>query len=372
MLKWFHNLKVAQKLALISFVFVLPDSIMLYLFITSINEYIHFAKLEKVGNEYQRPLETLLDLVPQQRLDARRANGNALALDALRRIQEIDRAFDAVAEVDSRLGTTLGFTPEGLAKRQRQGCDVASVRAEWERLKLQNGGLADAKTRDQQYLQLIDHIRSMIAHAGDMSNLILDPELDSYYLVDVTLMGLPQTQDRLSRTMGDGEDLLNAKGAAAAELRDTLTVDLAFLKADDQDRIASSVGTALTSGNPLYGTHPSLQARMPGALQAYVDAGTKFNDLTAKLQRGEAGVTVEQYLAAGDAARRASFALWSVADEELNGILQGRIDYYVFRRARSLAVSACAGGGVFAGALHHAQHQWPAEAACDRAVVDEP
>ena len=75
MLKWFHNLKVAQKLALISFVFVLPDSIMLYLFITSINENIHFAKLEQVGNEYQKPLERLLHLVPQQRLDARRISG---------------------------------------------------------------------------------------------------------------------------------------------------------------------------------------------------------------------------------------------------------------------------------------------------------
>jgi hypothetical protein len=37
MMKWFHNLKIAHKLALISLIFMLPDSVMLYLFITSIN-----------------------------------------------------------------------------------------------------------------------------------------------------------------------------------------------------------------------------------------------------------------------------------------------------------------------------------------------
>ena len=67
-----------------------------------------------------------------------------------------------------------------------------------------------------------------------------------------------------------------------------------------------------------------------------------FDDLTDRIQKGDKSVTAEEYLAAGDAARNTSFILWSVADEELNGILQGRIDYYTFRRTRSLGVAACA------------------------------
>lgn len=39
----------------------------------------------------------------------------------------------------------------------------------------------------------------MITHAGDTSNLILDPDLDSYYLMDVTLIAMPQMQDRIAR-----------------------------------------------------------------------------------------------------------------------------------------------------------------------------
>jgi Amt family ammonium transporter len=341
MLKRFHNLKVVQKLALISFVFILPDSIMLYLFITSINENIEFARLEQVGNEYQRPLERLLDLVPQQRLAARRPVGRESTQALLARQHDIDAAFAAVETVDARIGRTLGFTPQGLAKRQRQGCDVHSVRDEWEKLKALTSNGTAADERDQKYLQLIAHIRSMIAHAGDMSNLILDPQLDSYYLVDATLVGLPQTQDRLAQAMADGEDVLNERGEAAAHQRVVLFSDLAFLRDNDLDEISSDIQTALTSGNPMFGPRASFESRVPGPLKAYVDAATRFDDLTSRAQRGEtAGLTVDQYLAAGNAAREASFALWSVADQELNGLLQGRIDYYVHRRTRSLAVSA--------------------------------
>ena len=72
MKRWFQNLKVAQKLALISIFFVLPDSVMLYLFITAINDNIEFAQMEQKGNQYQRPLETLLELIPQHRQFAQR------------------------------------------------------------------------------------------------------------------------------------------------------------------------------------------------------------------------------------------------------------------------------------------------------------
>src|ERR1700759_1355132 len=95
MRKWFQNLKVAQKLMLISVFFVLPDSVMLYLFITAINDSITFARMEQKGNQYQRPLEELLELIPQHRQLAQRAldhePGAAVAM--ARKGAQIDLAF---------------------------------------------------------------------------------------------------------------------------------------------------------------------------------------------------------------------------------------------------------------------------------------
>src|SRR5437899_3168499 len=133
MKKWFNKLKVSQKLMLISVFFVMPDSLMLYLFITGINENIRFAQMEKKGNEYQRPLEALLKLIPEHRLIAQRfVAGQKWVPDQLAQKQaEIEAALDALTGVDARLGGELQFTDEGLAKRKREHCRVGTLRREW-------------------------------------------------------------------------------------------------------------------------------------------------------------------------------------------------------------------------------------------------
>src|SRR4051794_22704383 len=115
---WFRNLKVSEKLALISIFFVMPDSVMLYLFITGINANLQFASLEKMGNTYQRPLETLLELIPEHEWIAERAPTDQAANAQLGRLEtEIDLAFNELEAVDAKIGQALQFTDEGLAKR---------------------------------------------------------------------------------------------------------------------------------------------------------------------------------------------------------------------------------------------------------------
>ena len=62
MVKLFHRLRVSQKLMLISIFFLIPDSVLVTLFLFSINDNIRFARWEQHGNAYQRPLEQLLEL----------------------------------------------------------------------------------------------------------------------------------------------------------------------------------------------------------------------------------------------------------------------------------------------------------------------
>jgi Amt family ammonium transporter len=347
MLKWFNNLKVAQKLALVSIFFMMPDSIMLYLFITGINENIHFATLEQTGNQYQRPLECLLNLVSQHRLLLNDAApdrmGRALSINEA----DIDSTFDRLQQVNAQIGTTLQFTPEELAKRGRAGCDVVDVRAEWNRIKAMRPG-ASVTTLDPLELQLIADIRAMIAHCGDMSNLILDPELDSYYMVDATLMALPQTQDRIQQVMLDGNAYLHSKSATNSDLKTTLAIDLAQLKGDDLDRINGSIQTSLSQVSRFHGSTGDLHTCLPRALAEYIAAGQRFDNLLARLQSaGPAAVSSEEFLSAGQTLRLASFHLWSIADNGLDGILQSRIDYYLYRRLLSLFVF----GGAFLAAI---------------------
>ena len=268
MKEWFNRLKVSQKLALICVFFVMPDSLMLYFFITGINANIRFAKLEKMGNEYQRPLEELLELIPQHgALAAAPAADDPVWRERLAAKQaQIDAAFSELRAVDERLGGALQFTPEGLAKHKRAHYDARTVRGEWWALRDHLGQLPPEVCAER-HLHLVADLRTMISHAGDMSNLILDPQLDSYYLVDVTLLALPQTQDRLAAVMTLGGATLLRQTVSPPE-RQQLATDATLLKEDDLDRITDSLHTSLNANPDFYGGSASLQARVPPAFKA--------------------------------------------------------------------------------------------------------
>jgi signal transduction histidine kinase len=343
MKKWFNQLKVSQKLMLICVFFVMPDSLMLYFFITGINANIRFAQLEKEGNEYQRPLEELLELIPQHgalALDA--AGGEPQFLEQLAKKQaQIDAAFRALEAVDARLGDELQFTDEGLAKHKREHYGVRNVKGEWQELKTKVAQLKPGACAEQ-HQHLMADVRMMITHAGDMSNLILDPQLDSYYLVDVTLMALPQTQDRLATVMALGGAILNRQTISYPE-RQQMAIYTTLLKEDDLDRITDSLKTSLIANPDFYGGSANFQARVPPVFKEYSTAAERFISLTTRLVSSEKiDLTAKDYLEAGNKARDASFNLWRIADRELDTLLQKRIEYYQHRRAKSLVVAALA------------------------------
>ena len=343
MKKWFSRLKVSQKLMLIGIFFILPDSLMFCLFITGINQNIEFARLEKKGIEYQRPLEDLLELIPEhQRLaqHPRPDDQQSLYLLATKQAQ-IEAAFDRLAVIDDEHGVALQFTDEGLAKRKREHCRIRTVRQEWQDLKTQLAQLSPAVCA-MQHRHLVADVRTMITHAGDLSNLILDPDLDSYYLMDATLVALPQAQDRLANIMTYGETLLQGK-ATSYEERVQLAIHATLLKDADLDRVQAAIQTALNEDEHFYGRSATLHARVPSALRDYTAAAAVFNDLTTYLARSEKNeVTAAAYFAAGQKVREASFKLWKIAAEELDILLQNRITSYEGRRARSLLVTVLA------------------------------
>ncbi|HYR59303.1 MAG TPA: PAS domain S-box protein, partial [Chthoniobacteraceae bacterium] len=340
---WFQGLKVSQKLMLISIFFVLPDSVMLYLFITAINDNIQFARMEQQGNVYQRPLEVLLELLPQHgQLAQRSREGETIdAAEISAKAAQIDAAFQQLEEVDARIGTELQFTDEGLAKRHREHFRAQTVRIEWQELKAQLSQLTPAACAEK-HLHLVADIRTMITHAGDTSNLILDPDLDSYYLMDATLLALPQVQDRLAAVMARGEAVLKQQHVTHQD-RQEFAVHATMLQEADLDRISGSVETSLREDPNFYGTSPSLQERVPPALREFTESMATFIRMTKRFVYLEGvDLTTEEYLAAGGKARNASFKLWRIADEEVDTLLQQRIEAYQHRRLRSLLVAACA------------------------------
>src|SRR5579862_3846368 len=326
--KLFSKLSLGQRIILTICVFALPLAVLGAFVYQGFNKDVQFAAKEKLGNEYQRPLEELLKTIPQHQLLARRYLGGdkQIAGELLAKQAEVDKAFVALEAVQARLGVTLQFTDVALAQRKRDHARLASVKTAWNSLKIQLEKLP-SQASDDQHTQLVADVRTMITHAGDMSNLILDPDLDSYYLMDVTLVALPQTQDRLGQVISFGEGLL-ARGQLTEKERLQFGVHAALLREADVERVKSDMQTSLQEDQNFYGTSESFQRDIPPALQDYAAASGAFVELLDRIADNQP-VALVDFLAAGTKAREASFHLWDMSVNELDAMLTRRIDHYL-------------------------------------------
>ena len=334
---FFSKLRISTKLVVSSLAFALPIAVLLFFVIQGISYDIRFSTLEAYGNEYQRPLERLLQFLPEylQRAQTKQEG------DAAAKATKIDEAFVTLTGVDSRIGVDLQFTDEGLGKRNRGHLKLSQVKGRWES--------ARRAPTPESIGALVADVREMIAHCGDTSNLILDPDLDSYYMMDITLLALPQTQARLADIMGFGAQTL-AKPAMSDDDRLQFYVFASLLQDSDMNRIEASTKTALNEDDNFYGHSASLQSKVPPALKTYLDANKAFIAmLTAIGASGKKAATVEEFLTAGARARQTSFTYWNVAVDELDVLLGKRIDDY--KQSRIVALGATAAALALAGLL---------------------
>ncbi len=335
MSSFFSQLRISRKLLLISLAYLLPLGVLIYNVDKAIYANINFATWEKYGNQIQRPLEELLRQIGRRRVAL--ANQEGVSQTSIADItSQIDRAFLNLKISYEDVKEALQFTSDGLGSRNRSALAFENVLARWETIK-QNSGTSGKEEADKAQVALISDIRGMITHAGDTSNLILDPDLDSYYLMDVTLLALPQTQDRLTEVLVAGLGILE-KGSLTAEDKVKLAVYSAMLKEADAGRVEADSATSLNEDKNFYGSSGSYQKNYPPALKEYLDASGVFIQMLNDMANGVGELpSKESFLNAGSKVLENSFTLWKVAVDELDKLLDVRISHYEFALVEDLA-----------------------------------
>src|ERR1051325_3171508 len=142
------RLRYPQKFVLVSLVFAVPLALMMFLWLGELRDRIAFASDERIGLEYVVPLRRLLESL-------------VLARDPARaQVQSLAAVAAGGDMVDGRIGDRLHCHEAWSALHRRLG----------------DGAAPPASA--------VPETRRLIAHVGDTSKLILDPVLDSYYLMD--------------------------------------------------------------------------------------------------------------------------------------------------------------------------------------------
>ena len=335
-------MSILQRLLLISASFLLPISVLLYFTVDGIQDRIKFAELEIEGNNFQRPLEKILrSLLVHKSAALAVIGGDATALTtATKEEASLDSAIRSLETLEKSIGTTLQFTQEGLAKRKREEAKIDNFVRKWDQCrKFWQTMTADACKAEHD--NLIKIVRMMITHLGDTSNLILDPDLDSFYLMDVSLLALPSVQERISSLLAIYTSLVK-HGAGEQEEILTLAIQNAIFQQIDLDRIFASIDTTMNEDSNFYGKSESLQKNINAPLEKFKKSAGNFGKLLSSLKPEQLIKSDPKILEAGNEALEDSFSFWDACSTELQILLELRINKFQKDRLFSLALSALA------------------------------
>lgn len=338
MQKYLNNLSVRSRMILSIMTFLITLLMALYQAYDTINANIDFAVKERMGNEYQRPLAKILRDAGTMRVALAQTQKNQDTLNAVR--SAIDAEVTELAAVQEKIGVDLQFTDEGLASRGREHLKFETVAAKWQGISTALAQSDYTQSTKDNLVSFIGDIRGMIAHSGDTSNLILDPDLDSYYLMDVTLLALPQTIDRMPAIVAELLlTLQNQIGPSAPAFQTRAAVLAALLKEADIARVAADMDVSLKEDTNFYGKSPTYEQNMVPLHTAYQDSNAVF----AKTVDDISNIAVADpapVLTNWQSAYENAYALWAKGFDELDGLLDARIAAYRTQQQQVLIFSA--------------------------------
>jgi len=308
------RMSFAKKFGIVGIALVLPLAFVTNAYLGVQRSSESFAAKERQGVTYVRPA---VDLVAAL-VDARSATVGALSAGTTPSVPDVQGALDKVAAVDGKLGERFGTRDQFVALRSEVGT-VTGAR------------YATAKDAFDAYGKAIADATSLVVQAGNGSNLILDPDLDSFYVMDSWVVQLPVLLDAsgASRDLGA---MAAAPAARAGDLGDRVVEEtlVSGSVSSHAAAIRSDLATAYAK------THRgSLKATLSAPVSAFLG-------------------TDENRPAIGSVAEGRS--LQSALGSELDALLQARIAHFVAKEHTVLLVDAL--GFALAAALFYALSRW--------------
>ncbi len=151
-----RNLRVLPKFIVIALCFALPLGWLLTSYVRELNDTIAFNAKELDGVAYLKGLAPVMQVLER---------GDDATQEEIARLRAAAKVMDSVdAKYADRLQTSGRWT---------------SISARLE------------TARSDQFGDLLGEVASLVSHVGDTSNLILDPELDTFYLMNSVIVTLP-------------------------------------------------------------------------------------------------------------------------------------------------------------------------------------
>jgi methyl-accepting chemotaxis protein len=213
------RLTYPYKFALIGLVSAVAVGFLLFSMLAGLQGEISGGQRELDGIKVVRPLLNVIQAFQQHRmLAASVAAGNAEFKDKVP-AQEAQLAA-AIKEVDAAMAAHGGSFGVGQ--------DWEAVKKEWTDLAGEWADLTGMASLSA-HNALIEHALQLNGSVADASGLVVDPSLDSYYLVGAATTAMPDIIERLGKLGAAGMNVLTRGGSVTENVKQDFTRDLGGL-----------------------------------------------------------------------------------------------------------------------------------------------
>lgn len=296
------NMQFAAKALTICLMFMVPTAWLAWTYYSANHANIAFSAKERLGVEYNREIFPVINLAQQLRRDATvvAAGGAPATLAAVK--TQLQAAQARLAEVEKKLGAELS-SAKAYTAVQKAFADTHS-----------------ATGVDGVFKAHSEHIAALVAlltQVTDASNLTLDPDIDSYYLMDAAFFRTPDIVESSGKLRGLGLAIMK-KGSANPEQMRVLTDSIPI--ADFQNNnMRDGFAKALVY-------NPALSAKLKP--DEAIKASANFFTLVRKALIDDNNYSREaqdNYLATANTALEAQYALTSLVLNELDALIAIRV-----------------------------------------------
>ena len=340
MIAWWRDLKLSSKLGFCSLSFLVPISLLLFLLLGQMSKDIRLTKIELRGISVIDPMEDMTEAGPEHlRLTLARMSGENVDPQLAQLNATIHERWNELARRLKADAPALGLVPEKLDRLGLSHLEPQVFLKNLQDLSNQTPATAEqAVALHAKFQGLLSEMRDYLA---DSAQLVLDPEVASYYLMYLLVFDIPRAQERLGELYTSGYMALSKLPGAEAE-RTRMEHTGAAWEQSVVERILDKLAKAQRS---LGGDRLS---SLPKAAQDYANASRAFLRMAQAVSVKDASVNREAFIKAGQDARNAGASLWDQCSPIFTDLLKTRAAMLRTRVALALCVSL---GSVIGAAL---------------------
>lgn len=317
-----NALSVRARLASILVAFAIPLTVLSHNVWTTGDSQVKIAELEIAGTELVDPLTHVLNEVADYEIAERLAAlSNSPKAELADAATTIDQLFQDLSKLESLHGARLKFDAGGLQQSGREHLAISNLAAQWQTIKAEGGD-------PQKFKQLISEANALIAHIAETSQLLLDPELDSFALMDTTVVVLPRALEFLADLKARAfAALATNEGRIPVEARPDVKLLMALAGSQQLPTVRNNIAKAIATNAAGDHVSPTMKPSLEPALAFYAESAATLQALVDRLLVDEAfAISPADFITIADEMHDGSAELASVVIGELRLALENRIE----------------------------------------------